>query len=461
MSSPTERPFHVAIIGCGVTGLLLAIGLRARGVPFTVYERAAGISEFGAGIGLSPNAEVAMKLLDPAIHAAFKEAVTPNGLDYFQWIDGYTTNEQIFQLYLGKDGFQGGRRSEILGAWAPLADSAHIQFGRELVAIVDNPTRPIELRFADSTTATADVVIGADGVWSRTRSLLYGNAYRATYSHHYCFRAVVPMEAAVAALGEDRSSTRYMYNGPGAHAITYPVAKGAMLNVLVVIGDPNPWRPEVTGNTVAGIDPSFREKDTDTEVTALPSQDNAVANRQTTGKGQREDAEKAFAGWLAGAQGIVSLLPEQPDRWAIFDMLENPVPSYSRGRVALAGDAAHASGPHLGAGAAFGIEDALALATVLEAVHKNNIAGKDANIPAALGAYNKIRYDRTQWLIKASREAVDMFQWKDPTRGQGWQGFGDEITSRFHSIWNYDLEKMQTEVLTLYEVAAKGATEQR
>ncbi|CAK7224958.1 hypothetical protein SCUCBS95973_005695 [Sporothrix curviconia] len=478
-SSPATPPFHVAIIGCGVTGLLLAIGLRARGVPFTVYERAVGISEFGAGIGLSPNAEVAMKLLDPAIHAAFKEAVTPNGLDYFQWIDGYTTNEQIFQLYLGKDGFQGGRRSEILGAWAALVNPVSVQFGKELVALVDSsPDQPVpepepepdaepgpvRLHFADGTTAAADVVIGADGVWSKTRSLLFGDAYRATYSHHYCFRAVVPMADAVAAIGQERSSTRFMYNGPGAHAITYPVAKGAMLNVLVVISDPDPWRPDVTGNAVAGIDASPKSTITNTEATApslLPSQDTAVANRQTTGRGRREDAEKAFGGWCLGAQGIVSLLPKQPDRWAIFDMLEHPVPSYSRGRVALAGDAAHASGPHLGAGAAFGIEDALALATVLDAVHKNSSTsstGRNPKISAALDAYNRLRYNHTQWLIKASREAVDLFHWKDPARGQGWPGFGDAITRRFHTIWNYDLEKMQEEVLFLYEAALTGAS---
>ncbi|CAK7246263.1 MAG: hypothetical protein STHCBS139747_007887 [Sporothrix thermara] len=450
MSSSTSPPFHVAIIGCGVTGLLLAIGLRARDVSVTVFERASGISEFGAGIGFSPNAEAAMKQLDPVIHATFKAVVTPNGLDYFQWIDGFSTDEQIFQLYLGKDGFQAGRRSEILAAWASLIDPTCIMFGKELVAFEDRPNKPVQLQFADGTAATADVVIGADGVWSRTRELLYGDAFRATYSHHYCFRAVVPMETAMAVVGENRSFTRFMYNGPGAHAITYPVAKGAMLNVLVVIGDPHPWKPANPDTVAAKISEPLLQDAGTTPTTAL-SQDNAVAIRQTTGRGRREDAEKAFSGWTASARGVVSLLPEQPDRWAIFDMLECPVPSYARGRMALAGDAAHASGPHLGAGAAFGIEDALALVTVLEAVNEKCVAGEDANIPTALEAYNKIRYDRTQWLIRASREAVDMFQWKDPTRGQGWPGFGDEITKRFHAIWYYDLEKMQKEVLDLYE----------
>ncbi|KIH92065.1 salicylate hydroxylase [Sporothrix brasiliensis 5110] len=440
-------PIHVAIVGGGITGLVLAIGLRARGISHTLYERAAGFSEYGAGIGFSPNAEVAMTLIDPQLHAVFKQAVTPNGLDYFQWIDGFTTDDQIFQLYLGRDGFQGGRRSEILGAWAALVEPANVQFGKEVVAVIDPKNGPVNLSFADGTTATADVVIGADGVWSRVRTLLFGPEFRASYTHQYCFRAVVPMDGpdgAVAALGQARASSRYMYNGPGAHAITYPVAKGALLNVLVVIGDDKPW-----GDATRASGSNDEQN---------VSADTGVANRQTTGKGRRADAEAVLAGWQSTPRAVVGLLPDTPDRWAIFDMLEHPVPTYNRGRVALAGDAAHAAGPHLGSGAGFGIEDALALSTVLAEV--NN----PAMVDSALSAYSKVRYERTQWLVRATREAVDLFQWAgpgaqpgaDPNHGQDPAVFGPEITWRFHTIWKYDLERMQAEVRALYE-AALGA----
>ena len=424
---------HVAIVGGGITGLMLAIGLRARGVSCTVYERAAGISETGAGIGLSPNAEVAMQLIDPAVHAAFKAAVTPNGEDYFQWVDGYATDKLIYRLHLGKDGFQGGRRSEILQSWAKMLPNSGsvIQFGKELMGLDDKEGGPATLSFSDGTTAAADAVVGCDGVWSRVRSLVFGDAYRATYSHQYCFRAVVPMETARAAIGDHRASTRFMYNGHGAHSITYPVAKGAMLNLLVVIGDPEPWVGSGTANIENG----------------LVSADNDTANRQTTGKGNRADAEHAFRDWQACAKGVVSLLPEQPDRWAIFDMLANPVPSYTKGRTVLAGDAAHASGPHLGAGAGFGIEDALLLATLLADVAKG--AADSASLHSALQAYSDVRYERTQWLIQASRDAADLFQWRDEAKGKDAEVFGREITWRFHTIWNYDLEGMLSEARKL------------
>ncbi len=439
---------HVAIVGGGITGLILAIGLRARGVACTVYERAAAFAETGAGIGLSPNAEVAMQLLDPAVHAAFQAAVTPNGEDYFQWVDGCATDALLFRLHLGKDGFQGGRRSEILQAWVALVPPATVQFGKSLVGLVDGDDAagaPVQLQFADGSTATADVgesaplyishfcslahpqsVIGCDGVWSRVRSLLFGDACRATYSHQYCFRAVVPMAAARAAIGDHRASTRFMYNGRGAHSITYPVAKGAMLNVLVVVADPNPW---------AAVDES-------------------TGQAQTTGTGSRRDAEDAFREWQPCARGVVGLLPDAPDRWAIFDMLEHPAPLYAVGRVAVAGDAAHASGPHLGAGAGFGIEDALVLATLLGDVAA---AGDARRAPSALAAYSAVRYDRTQWLVQASREAVDWFQGRDAVQGQDAAAFGQAITALFHRIWHYDMEGMLAAARNLYEEGVEKA----
>lgn len=149
---------HVAIIGGGITGVMLAIGLHARHVSCTIYERASAFSETGAGIGISPNAEAAMGLIGPSVHAAFKAAVTPNGEDYFQWIDGHTTDSIICRLPLGKDGFQGGRRSELLHSWAALlVPPDTVQFRKELVGFDDDSGQAVTLLFGDGTTATADV----------------------------------------------------------------------------------------------------------------------------------------------------------------------------------------------------------------------------------------------------------------------------------------------------------------
>jgi len=105
----------------------------------------------------------------------------------------------------------------------------------------------------------------------------------------------------------------------------------------------------------------------------------------------------------------------------------------------LAGDAAHASCPHHGAGAGFGIEDALALATLLEAA---NSGPSKAKTVAALEVYNNVRYERTQWLMQSSRATGDFYTGRDPNVGRDFEKFGREIEWRSHKIWYYDVEGM-------------------
>lgn len=235
------------------------------------------------------------------------------------------------------------------------------------------------------------------------------------------------MTNAKPALGEYRTSTRFMYNGPNAHAITYPVAMGTMLNILVVTTDPNPWNGKDGKHTAPGF---------------------------------KSEVVRAFQNWHPTVQNIVQLLPDELDTWAIFDMLDNPAPSYARGSVCVAGDAAHAVGPHLGAGAGFGIEDALILANLLQAAQKQGGArlskSKHVLVRNALLAYNNVRFERTQWLVKNTRDAVDLFQWRDPEIGKNPSRFGMEITWRFHHIWEYNVNSMVKEAISEFEARCRN-----
>ncbi|KAL2259877.1 hypothetical protein VTK26DRAFT_6304 [Humicola hyalothermophila] len=474
MASTQDYPLHVAIVGAGITGINLALGLQARNVRFTLYERAPGIREIGAGIGFSPNAEKAMALLDRDILTTFKAIANPNGQDWFQWVDGYHSNELIFKLYMGESGFQGCRRQDVLEAWAKLVklspgsgsdsdSSGSMQFNKELVSISSSPSQLL-LHFQDGTTAPADVVVGADGIRSRVRRLLVPPSSPAArnpgYTRKFCFRALVPMSAALPVLGPDRALTRFMYVGRGAHVVTYPVAGSTQLNVLAVVSDAREggWPDE----------------------------------RRHTAPGRREEAEEAFGEWHATVRAIVGLLPEKMDKWGIFDLAERPLPlgtegggkgdgksegkgetkeeeeeeirGYAKGRVALAGDAAHATGPHLGAGAGMGIEDALALSELLAAVQRRVAGLKDEEadgeqkearkkklIEQALRVYTDVRYERAQDVVQSTRKACELFHWKDPEVARDPKRFGDEITPRFHKIWEYDLEGMVKEALRLFE----------
>jgi len=68
----------------------------------------------------------------------------------------------------------------------------------------------------------------------------------------------------------------------------------------------------------------------------------------------------------------------------------------------------------------------------------------------ALGVYEEVRYERTQGVVRATREACDLFHWRgedgrDPGR------FGREITKRFHRIWEYDVDGMVDEALRVLD----------
>ncbi|KAJ2988272.1 hypothetical protein NUW58_g4067 [Xylaria curta] len=128
-------------------------------------------------------------------------------------------------------------------------------------------------------------------------------------------------------------------------------------------------------------------------------------------------------------------------------MYEHPAPRYNFGGVALAGDAAHASGPHLGSGAGFGIEDSLVLASVLEAANAEVRAQPSTEVKArrcrdALITYNLMRFARTQWLPGATREAGELFQWRDKAVGKDHEKFSKRVHELYHTIWDNDIDEM-------------------
>jgi salicylate hydroxylase len=151
------QPLEVAIVGGGITGLALALGLQKRGVKFTVYERSPAFQEIGAGIALSPNAERALIALNPVAQTAFKRIANPNGEDYFQWIDGHGTDELIYRLFVGKDMFNGCRRSDLSEEMGKEVDRDRVQFNKHVDTVVEDEDGRMLVKFKDGTEVKADI----------------------------------------------------------------------------------------------------------------------------------------------------------------------------------------------------------------------------------------------------------------------------------------------------------------
>jgi salicylate hydroxylase len=254
-------------------------------------------------------------------------------------------------------------------------------------------------------------VIGCDGLNSKTRSLMFGaHAPRPTYTHKFAYRGLVATTEVRALLGNDKATGRYMHMGAGAHILSCPVAGGRMVNVAAFVTDTNPW---------GGKD------------------------GRLVGSGSKSGAIQDFADFGPSARGLISLLPEKLDKWAIFDMFDDPLPTFVQGRLCLAGDAAHASAPHHGAGAGYGVEDSLALAELLTAIDGRRLSTPVKTvIPKILAVYNEMRYSRCQALVESSRTVGEMYEWQhEPTRTDA-EAFARELYLRCHRIWDYDVDKM-------------------
>jgi salicylate hydroxylase len=143
----------------------------------------------------------------------------------------------------------------------------------------------------------------------------------------------------------------------------------------------------------------------------------------------KEDMEADFASWGPHVQKIVGAM-QKPDIWALFE--HPPCDTYTKGRVCLLGDAAHATTPHQGAGAGMCIEDSYILANLIK--EANNID----ELQKAFKAFDDVRRERTQKNVKTSHEAGKMYDF---------ELFGDDIdkieesfSTRMRWIWDVDLQ---------------------
>jgi len=352
------RTPRVAIIGGGIAGLAAALALHRRGVEVTVYEQAGELSEIGAGVQMTPNAMNALRLLgleERAMAVAFE----PESEILRSWRSGRviyrTPIRGVFRERFGAP-LCSFHRADLLSVLAaPLRDRA-IRLDARCVAI-EPAEASAAAHFADGSTIEADIVVGADGIHSLVRTSLFG-ADSPRFTGCMCWRGLVPAERIPPGLIEP-SSLNWM--GPHGHVVHYYVRRGEMVN-FVAIHDTDQWTEESW----------IREAD-------------------------RDELMATYAGWN---EKLLRLF-ECSDRyfkWGLFD--REPLPRWTKGRVTLLGDSAHAMLPFLAQGAAMGIEDACTLGEL--------VARLPDNLDEALRRYEDLRVPRTRRAVLGSRERAKL-----------------------------------------------------
>jgi 2-polyprenyl-6-methoxyphenol hydroxylase-like FAD-dependent oxidoreductase len=322
-----------AVIGAGMGGLAAAATLGRAGFAAEVFEQAPGFARIGAGIQMMPNS---MKVLrgigvEERLRAV---AFAPYSHLNRVWDTGAVTRELPMPESLFGAPYLCMHRADLHAALASAVPADAIHLGKRLVGL-DQSRGQVTLAFSDGTRATADAVIGADGVHSLLREVIVG-ADMPIHKGRIAYRAVFP-----AALmgGRDIGPSRTKWWGLDRHIVIYYT---------------NRARTEVYF------------------VTSVPEPADWLTRESWSAKGDVAELRQAYQGFHAEVRAVLEACPDC-HKWAILE--REPLPRWSEGRVVLLGDAAHPMTPYMAQGAATAIEDAAILARALGEVAGEDIEG--------------------------------------------------------------------------------------
>ncbi|MFO0994844.1 MAG: FAD-dependent monooxygenase [Hyphomicrobiales bacterium] len=345
----------MVVAGGGIAGLAAALGLARIGADSLVLEQSAAFSEVGAGLQVGPNAVRALRWLG-ALEAIEPYLFSPPAI---RILDG-PTGRELMAIRLGSqfarrfgEPYHVVHRADLLMGLLSAA-GAQPAIGVETSAQVAEITQErgsLVLATDDGRTLNAAAVIGADGIRSTVRRFLPREG-GPTYRGYAIYRALIPVEGMPEELLDDCVC---LWLCPGGHVVHYPVRAGSAMNIVAVVD--SPW------NSERWSEPAMRD-----------------------------ELNPVFA-YSCDALRSLTLHPLIWTKWAGADL--EPSPVWSRGRVTLIGDAAHATLPFLAQGAAMSLEDAVVLARTLR---RNGISD-------GFELYVRLRYQRTRRLTLASRKA--------------------------------------------------------
>ncbi|WP_410572490.1 FAD-dependent monooxygenase [Amycolatopsis sp. cmx-4-61] len=320
------------MVGGGIGGLAAAAGLHRVGWTVTVLEKAPEFGDVGAGISLWPNAQ---RCLDE-LGVDLGEHLAPQH-------DGGIRDRRGRRI-TRFDGAAFGRRHgrplgaihrrDLIAALRAAVPAASLQTGTEVTEV-----REDGLVRHGHTELRADLVVAADGIDSRVRHALFPHHPEPVYSGSTAFRGVAHLPGTRLSTSFDR----------GTEVGVLPLTGGDVYWWICSVGEPG-----------------------------------------------RSAEKPEAAGWHDPIPALLAATPPEAVLHHDLHHLGTPLPTYTRGRIALLGDAAHAMPPFLGQGGCQALEDAVVLA--------HAVSTQDT-VDAALASYDRIRRPRSQ---KVVRESVRM-----------------------------------------------------
>ncbi|MDS7925163.1 MULTISPECIES: FAD-dependent urate hydroxylase HpxO [Acinetobacter] len=358
---------NVVIIGAGMGGLTTGIALKKFGHQVRIFEQTEKILPVGAAISLWSNGVKCLNYLG----LTDKIAKLGGQMDDLAYVDGLT-GDVMTQFSLLPLIEEVGQRPYPV-ARADLQNMLMDEFGRDQIYLgkkmvsLEDKADYVEVHFADGSSTQADLLIGADGTHSLTRTYVLGQQVQRRYAGYVNWNGLVEISEELAPAQQWTT-----YVGEGKRASLMPVADGKFYFFLDV---PLP----------AGLDNNRDE--------------------------YKKLLKQYFVDWCQPVQQLIERLdPQKTNRVEIHDI--EPFTQFYKGRVVILGDAAHSTTPDIGQGGCQAMEDAIYLARSLQI---NTLGLEDA-----LRRYQNKRNERANELVLRARKRCDVTHMKDEAVTQAW-----------------------------------------
>jgi len=338
----------ILISGGGIAGLATAHAIARKGFPVHVFEQASEFREVGAGIQLGPNIFRALERLGLR-DAMLADAHRPPAMEMRCALSG----ESILRIPLDDPRFAQEfeqpyavtHRHDLHGVFLKACkdnDLITLETGRT-VHDFEEDGEGVTVILQDGARVRGRALIGCDGMWSRVREKIMGDG-KPIVSGHIAYRAVLRREDVPADLWRQDV---ILWAGPRTHLVHYPLRRGELYNLVAVFH----------------------------------------SSRYVEGWDAKADSGELWAHFKGQRPEVLRML-ERIETWRMWVLCDRePIKQWSKGRVALLGDAAHPMLQYLAQGACMATEDAMWIG--------EKLAEKPNDIPAAFRAYAEQRYLRT------------------------------------------------------------------
>jgi FAD-dependent urate hydroxylase len=376
---PAMQGLRVAIVGAGIGGLTAALCLHRLGHHPIVVEQTRQLLPIGAGISLWPNGIKVLNLLGLGADVAAIGG-TMDRMAYADQ-DGRTLLDfSLLELY----GRVGERARPVARAELQelLLARVRSELGPDAVRLgvratgVEETPRGVTLATEDASWTEgdgieADLVVAADGTHSWLRDHVVGYHAERRYVGYVNWNGLVGDITGIAPVG-----TWLTWVGGGQRVSVMPVGGGRSYFFFDV-----PMSPA------------------------------DVARLEIAGIGHRETLSAHFQGWADPVSLLVRRLdPAGMARIPIHDV--DPLPTWTKGRIVLLGDAAHTMSPDLGQGGCQAMEDGWVLAHYLTSTTRS--------VPDALARYQAERIPHTADMVRRARKRSDLTHGVDPAATEAW-----------------------------------------